>query len=80
MFSPEDFELTLEAQLKLRVLKDEIAGCSDIKMLQDNLTEMSELCMRYQNIINNLLREKLTANMDEFLAIVEEEIAKKDNS
>lgn len=80
MFSPEDFELTLEAQLKLRVLKDEITGCSDIKQLQDNLTEMSELCMRYQNIINNLLREKLTANMDEFLAIVEEEIAKKDNS
>ena len=79
MFSPDDFNLSLEAELKLRVLKDEISNCSDIKQLQDNLTEMSELCMRYQNIINNLLREKLTANMEEFMSIADK-MLKEDNS
>ena len=79
MFSPDDFNLSLEAELKLRVLKDEISNCGDIKQLQDNLTEMSELCMRYQNIINNLLREKLTANMEEFMSMADK-MLKEDNS
>ena len=79
MFSPDDFNLSLEAELKLRVLKDEINNCSDIKQLQDNLTEMSELCMRYQNIINNLLREKLTANMEEFMSMADK-MLEGDNS
>ena len=66
MFSKEDFELTLESQLKLRVLTDEITGCSDVKQLQTNLIEMSTLCMRYQTIIQSLLKEQITKNLEQF--------------
>ena len=66
MFNPEDFELTLEAQLKLRVLKDEIAGCSDVKQLQDNLTEMSdalhEVSKHYQQSATRKTRQQTWMN------------------
>ena len=72
MFKSEDFELTLESQLKLRVLKDEITGCSDVEQLRSNLIEMSTLCMRYQTIIQSMLKEQITKNLEEFEALSKE--------
>ena len=72
MFKSEDFELTLESQLKLRVLTDEITGCSDVEQLRSNLIEMSTLCMRYQRIIESLLKEQITQNLEEFEALSKE--------
>ena len=72
MFKSEDFELTLESQLKLRVLTDEITGCSDVEQLRSNLIEMSTLCMRYQRIIESLLKEQITTNLEEFQALSKE--------
>ena len=37
MFEPEDFEVPLEKQLRLRVILDEIEHCTDVKVLQENL-------------------------------------------
>ena len=72
MFKSEDFELTLESQLKLRVLTDEITGCSDVEQLRSNLIEMSTLCMRYQRIIRIMLKEQITQNLEEFEALSKE--------
>jgi hypothetical protein len=43
MFKPGDFDLTLEAELKLRVVNDEIDECSDIEALRENLKASSGL-------------------------------------
>ena len=72
MFKSEDFELTLESQLELRVLTDEITGCSDVEQLRSNLIEMSTLCMRYQTIIQSMLKEQITKNLEEFEALSKE--------
>ena len=45
MFKPEDFQLTLEAQLKLRVVNDDIDKCTDVEVLRDNLKSSTKLLM-----------------------------------
>ena len=63
MFVPEDFQLSLEAELKLRVIRDEIDECKDIAVLQEQLKAATELMMKYQTILNRLLQEKITENL-----------------
>tara|TARA_R100001015_G_C4598328_1_gene153415 strand:+ start:63 stop:287 length:225 start_codon:yes stop_codon:yes gene_type:complete len=72
MFEPEDFQLSLESELKLRVIRDEVDECRDIKELQEQLKAATELMMRYQTILNRLLREKITEN----LAMITDKIEK----
>ena len=66
MFSPEDFNLPLEAELKLRVLTDEIDECDDVTVLRSNLKDMAKLLMNYQNILNRVLKEQITKNLEDF--------------
>jgi hypothetical protein len=72
MFEPEDFQLSLESELKLRVIRDEIDECRDIKELQEQLKAATELMMKYQTILNRILREKITEN----LAMITDKIEK----
>jgi hypothetical protein len=66
MFKPGDFDLTLEAELKLRVVTDEIDECTDIKALQENLKASSSLLMHYQQIINRMLLEQINKDLEDF--------------
>jgi len=72
MFEPEDFQLSLESELKLRVIRDEVDECRDIKELQEQLKAATELMMKYQTILNRLLREKIAEN----LAMITDKIEK----
>ena len=64
MLKKEDFELTLEEQLRLRVIKDEITTCSDFDKLKEHFLDTVELMMKYQHILNRLLKEQLQLNME----------------
>lgn len=66
MFKPEDFTLPLECDLKLRVINDEIEGCTDPKVLQDHLKQVSRLVMVYQNMLNQIIKRQLAKNIEEF--------------
>ena len=50
MFAPEDFELPLESQLRMRVIHDEVDNCTDVKELQKQLKAATEMMMNYQRI------------------------------
>ena len=72
MFKPEDFQLTLEAQLKLRVVNDDIDKCTDVEVLRDNLKSSTKLLMNYQQIINRLMAEMITKDLKDYAGILEE--------
>jgi hypothetical protein len=65
MFKSGDFDLPLEAQLKLRVVNDEVDNCKDIESLKENLKGATKLLMSYQHILNRVLREKIEADLAE---------------
>ena len=71
MFKPEDFQLTLEAQLKLRVVNDDIDKCTDVEVLRDNLKSSTKLLMNYQQIINRLMAEMITKDLEDYSKLLE---------
>jgi hypothetical protein len=74
MFQPGDFNLSLESQLKLRVINDEVDSCKDVKALQEQLKASSELMMRYQTILQRILKEQLLNNLTDFTDKMEEDL------
>ncbi len=64
MFKPEDFELPLEKVLKLRVITDEVDGCSDVEVLRNSLKEVTKQLMTYQNLLAAVLREQIVLNLE----------------
>ena len=70
MLKPEDFEIGLEQQLRLRVINDEINQCSDIDVLKDSLKNCTELIMKYQQILNSILKEKIEQDLAGFEDVV----------
>ena len=64
MFNPEDFNLPLEKVLKLRVINDEVDGCSDLEVLKKSLKETSKLLMTYQHPLNTVLKEQIMMGID----------------
>ena len=59
MFKPEDFQLSVEKQLKLRVIKDEVSECRDVEALQTNLLAVAEQLMKHQQLLDATLRQLL---------------------
>ena len=67
MFEPSDFQLTLEAQLKLRVITDEIEKCDDVKALKENFINVTSLFMKYQHLLNTVIAKQMEQNISELL-------------
>ena len=59
MFSAEDFELPLEKQLRLQVIKKEISECTNVDALRKNLETCAESLMRYQHLLAKAVEENL---------------------
>ena len=55
MFEPEDFKLSLESSLRLRVITDEIEECSDRDALKANLKDCVRMTMQYQQLLQKVL-------------------------
>ena len=67
MLTPEDFELPLEKQLRMRVISKEIDDCQDIDALRENLKTCAESLMRFQHLCARMAEQQLKGFMNEFL-------------
>ena len=59
MFEPEDFQLTLEAQLNKRMIEDEVNNCESIEVLRASLLATNTALMTQQQLIKSLLKKQL---------------------
>tara|TARA_R100001129_G_scaffold125370_1_gene87767 strand:+ start:56 stop:289 length:234 start_codon:yes stop_codon:yes gene_type:complete len=66
MFSPEDFQVPLEKQLKMRVIFDDIEGCNEVDVLKASLKSTVEQLMKYQHLLSITLQKQLEAELKEF--------------
>lgn len=71
MFEPEDFEIPLEKQLRMRVILDEIEHCTDVKALQDNLKSCAQTLLSYQNILAKITERQLKEEIKLFTGIID---------
>ena len=77
MLSPDDFQLSLEKQLRLRVIKTEIDDCTDVKALQESLKTCAESLMRFQHLCARMAEQQLKGFMSEFLDTIGVEVQEK---
>ena len=84
MLKPEDFQIPLEKQLKLRLVFDDVEKCKDVDILQNSLKQVSEQLMKYQHLLGKVLEEQLLAELKkwdiETYTIVKEAKKKDDGS
>ena len=67
MFSPEDFEVPLEKQLKMRLVYDDIDKCKSVETLQTNLKACAEQLMKYQHLLSITLQKQLEQELSKLL-------------
>ena len=67
MLPKEAFELTMEAQLKMRVITDEVENCDNVPELREQLIASAKLIMHYQQMLNTVLKEVIDRDLSEFV-------------
>ena len=72
MFSEEDFQLTLEKQLRIRVIDKEIDECTDIDA-RENLSSACSL-MKYQHLLSVTLRKQIENDLENFSGKIMKEV------
>ena len=77
MFDPEDFEVPLERQLKMRLVIDEINECSSIEILRESLKQTAEQLMKYQHLLQVTLQKQLMQEVESWSHKIEEELKAK---
>ena len=80
MFTPEDFNLPLEKQLRLRVVTKEVDECTDVQALQENLKQCAESLMRYQHLLGKAVEANLTNSMTNWIDTIKGEVQTKDDA
>ena len=74
MFTPEDFEMPLEKQLRMRVIDKEIDECTDIDALRENLKECACSLMKYQHLLTVTLRKQVENDLEQFSGKIMKEV------
>jgi hypothetical protein len=67
MFDPEDFDIPLEKELKMRLVYDDIEKCTDVSQLQTNLKVCAESLMRYQHLLAITIHKQLEKEIAKML-------------
>jgi len=80
MLNPEDFELTLEKQLRIRIINKEIDECSDVNVLRENLKSCAESLMRFQHLCARMAEQQLKGLINEFVDTIDVEIDKQSDA
>lgn len=84
MFEPTDFKLSLEKELKLRLIETEVANCTDIDALKEQLLLCSKSLMTYQHMVGEMIKRDIQRDLKtmppEISKIVKDMIGKSDGS
>ena len=76
MFTPEDFEMPLEKQLRIRVIDKEMDECTDVDALRENLKQCACSLMKYQHLLSVTLRKQIENDLENFSGKIMKEVDK----
>jgi hypothetical protein len=57
MFSKEDFKISMEKELRLRVVNDEINHCDNVEELRKQLINVTRLFTQYQHLLEIAVKQ-----------------------
>lgn len=57
MFTEDDFKISMEKELRLRMVNDEINHCDDIEELRKQLINVTRLFTQYQHLLEVAVKQ-----------------------
>ena len=64
MFKEEDFKLSMEKELRLRMVNDEINHCDDIDELRKQLINVTRLFTQYQHLLEIAVKQLMVQDIN----------------
>ncbi len=77
MFSEEDFKISMEKELRLRMVNDEINHCDDIDELRKQLINVTRLFTQYQHLLEIAVKQLMVQDGYALLTSDKIEISKE---
>jgi hypothetical protein len=65
MFKEEDFKISMEKELRLRMVNDEINHCEDIEELRKQLINVTRLFTQYQHLLEVAVKQLVVQSVHE---------------
>ena len=65
MFAKEDFEISMEKELRLRMVNDEINHCNDIDELKAQLINVTRLFTQYQHLLEVAVKQLMVQTVSD---------------
>ena len=64
MFAKEDFEISMEKELRLRMVNDEINHCDNIDELRKQLINVTRLFFQYQHLLEIAVKQLMVQDIN----------------
>ena len=64
MFNEEDFKISIEKELRLRMVNDEINHCDDIDELRKQLINVTRLFTQYQHLLEIAVKQLMVQDIN----------------
>ena len=64
MFKPEDFQISMEKELRLRMVNDEINHCDNVEELQKQLINVTRLFTQYQHLLEVCIKQLMVQDIN----------------
>ena len=64
MFQKEDFEISMEKELRLRMVNDEINHCDNIEELRKQLINVTRLFTQYQHLLEIAVKQLIVQDIN----------------
>ena len=65
MFAKEDFEISMEKQLRLRMVNDEINHCDNVEELRKQLINVTRLFTQYQHLLEVAVKQLMVQTVSD---------------
>ena len=77
MFNEEDFKISMEKELRLRMVNDEINHCDNIEELRKQLINVTRLFTQYQHLLEIAVKQLMVQDGYAFLTSDKIEVSKE---
>ena len=64
MFNKEDFEISMEKELRLRMVNDEINHCDNVEELRKQLINVTRLFTQYQHLLEIAVKQLMVQDIE----------------
>ena len=77
MFKPSDFEISLEKQLRLKLINDEINNCNNIEELRTQLINLIKQHVQYQQLLEVAVKQLVAYDNESYFLSDKIEVPKE---